>query len=119
MPFHGIYERSSDSQKKLVVWYLCQQRSRGGVSLDTERWGLARVVSRLTLGELRAEDAGVYECAAVGASDTVTLTLDDDGKSPITLHDASQPQIQRHARSFGNANSSAGCKDYQGSSQRC
>ncbi|XP_045775351.1 uncharacterized protein LOC123874168 isoform X5 [Maniola jurtina] len=39
------------------------QSARGGVSLDTERWA-GRVVSRLTLAQLRREDAGRYSCSA-------------------------------------------------------
>ncbi|KAL0821379.1 hypothetical protein ABMA28_005967 [Loxostege sticticalis] len=50
------------------------QSSRGGVSLDTERWAW-RAVSRLTLAGLAEEDAGVYTCAASDVAETVLLDV--------------------------------------------
>lgn len=45
-----------------------------GVALDTERWA-ARLVSRLTLAELRADDAGEYVCAVGERAASVILHL--------------------------------------------
>ncbi|CAB3249018.1 unnamed protein product [Arctia plantaginis] len=50
------------------------QSSRGGVSLDTERWA-ARSLSRLTLAELGAPDAGEYVCAAAGRAAALRLRV--------------------------------------------
>ncbi|XP_075979499.1 uncharacterized protein LOC142978808 isoform X1 [Anticarsia gemmatalis] len=50
------------------------QSSRGGVSLDTERWA-ARALSRLTLAELTRDDAGDYVCAAAGRVAALTLRV--------------------------------------------
>lgn len=50
------------------------QSSRGGVALDTERWA-ARALSRLTLAELRARDAGEYVCAAAGRAASLRLRV--------------------------------------------
>ncbi|VVC98745.1 unnamed protein product [Leptidea sinapis] len=51
------------------------QSSRGGISLETERWP-GRSVSRLTLAQLSASDAGRYMCAAHGASAHLHLHVD-------------------------------------------
>ncbi|XP_038221991.1 uncharacterized protein LOC119839661 [Zerene cesonia] len=54
------------------------QSSRGGISLDTERWA-GRAVSRLTLAQLTAADAGRYSCAAAGVSADLFVHLYRDG----------------------------------------
>ncbi|XP_069360196.1 uncharacterized protein [Maniola hyperantus] len=65
------------------------QSARGGVSLDTERWA-GRVVSRLTLAQLRREDAGRYSCSAApegeadGEGARASLTLRLRGADDIT-----------------------------------
>lgn len=57
---------------------VCVQSWRGGgVSLETERWGAARLVSRLTLAGLRAADAGRYRCAARTHTGTETEAAAD------------------------------------------
>ncbi|XP_028164719.1 hemicentin-2-like [Ostrinia furnacalis] len=75
------------------------QSSRGGVSLDTERWA-ARARSRLTLAGLRAADAGAYTCAAGDVADAVYLHV--DAESPIEAMQRDQSasdgssDLQRH-----------------------
>ncbi|XP_045501521.1 uncharacterized protein LOC123698776 isoform X2 [Colias croceus] len=54
------------------------QSTRGGISLDTERWA-GRAVSRLTLARLATGDAGRYSCAAAGASADLFVHLYRDG----------------------------------------
>ncbi|XP_050350297.1 uncharacterized protein LOC126773399 isoform X2 [Nymphalis io] len=83
------------------------QGSRGGISLDTERWA-GRVVSRLTLAQLSALDAGRYTCAAADRSATLLLRLhgiDDQDYEAIESEVETMQRDQAVARVSGSPHS--------------
>ncbi|XP_026493446.2 uncharacterized protein LOC113398773 isoform X1 [Vanessa tameamea] len=83
------------------------QGSRGGISLDTERWA-GRVVSRLTLAQLSALDAGRYTCAAADRSATLLLRLqgmDDQDYEAIESEMETMQRDQAVARVSGSPRS--------------
>ncbi|XP_046966680.1 uncharacterized protein LOC124534733 isoform X2 [Vanessa cardui] len=83
------------------------QGSRGGISLDTERWA-GRVLSRLTLAQLSALDAGRYTCAAADRSATLLLRLrgmDDQDYEAIESEMETMQRDQAVARVSGTPRS--------------